>query len=142
VSHRFVRHTGGTMTAMPELGMTVLPGSVVASHFQASATGLADGTTPQRAAACVGTTGELAAIIGHLVAGQHYVSATLAQLADYLRGRRLTGALDEVPAEDLIALTEVLRAAAQAAGFSAEALAESRPMVQVVLDVTGADTHL
>jgi hypothetical protein len=117
------------MTAMPELGMTVLPGSVVASHLHSSAAGLADGTVPARARECVGTPGELAEIIEHLVAGQQQISATLAQLAHYVRG--LDGSL-----------SEVLRASAEAAGYSAEALAESRPLVQVVLEVTGADTRL
>lgn len=130
------------MTAMPELGMSVLPGTVVAAHLESCATGLADSTTLERAGACVGTAGELAEVIGHLVAGQHYISATLAQLADYVRDRRITGAMDAAPAEDLIALTEVLRAAAQAAGYSAEALAESRPIVATVVDCTGEGTRL
>lgn len=111
--------------------MTVLPGSVVASHLQSSAAGLAKGTVPQVAGECVGTPGELAAIIESLVAGQQYISATLAQLADFVHDRRLDRAL-----------SEVLRASAEASGFSADALAESLPLVQVVLDVTGADTRL
>lgn len=130
------------MAAMPELGMTVLPGSVVASHLRSCATGLADGTTPRHVPVCVGTAGELAAVIGNLVAGQHHISATLAQLADYVRERHLAGTLDAVPTEDLTALIDVLRAAAEAAGYSADALAESHPVLRVVLDVTGADTHL
>ena len=109
--------------------MTVLPGSVLASHLRSSAAGLEEGTVPRRAGECVETPGELAAIIEHLVAGQRHISATLAQLAHYVRG--LDGSL-----------SEVLRASAEAAGYSAEALAESRPLVQVVLDVTGADTRL
>jgi hypothetical protein len=119
------------MAAMPELGMTVLPGSVVASHLHSSADGLADGTVPARVRSCVDTPGELAEIIEHLVAGQRQISATLAQLADYVGDRRLDRSL-----------SEVLRASAEAAGFSADALAESVPLVQVVLDVTGADTRL
>ena len=109
--------------------MTVLPGSVLASHLRSSAAGLEEGTAPRQAGECVETPGELAAIIEHLVAGQRHISATLAQLAHYVRG--LDGSL-----------SEVLRASAEAAGYSAEALAESRPLVQVVLDVTGADTRL
>lgn len=119
------------MTGMPELGMSVLPGSVVAAHLQASAAALADGTAPERVGACVGTAGELATIIEHVVAGQRYLSAALAQLGDYVGARRVDPAL-----------VEVLGAAAEAAGHSADALAESRSLVQVVLDVTGADTHL
>ncbi len=111
--------------------MTVLPGSVLASHLHASASGLADGTSPARAPECVGTPGELAAIIDHLVAGQRQIAASLAQLAGYVHDRRV----DRV-------LSEVLRASAEAAGFAADALAESQSLVQGVLDVTGADTRL
>jgi hypothetical protein len=111
--------------------MTVLPGSVVASHLHASASGLADGTVPARARSCVETPGELATIIDHLVAGQREIAASLAQLADYVRDRKLDRAL-----------SEVLRASAEAAGFSSDALAEAQPLAQVVLDVTGADTRL
>jgi len=109
--------------------MTVLPGSVVASHLQSSAAGLADGTVPARVRSCVETPAELAEIIERLVAGQQQISVALGNLAQYARG------LDR-------SLSEVLRASAEAAGFSAEALAESRPLVQVVLDVTGPDTRL
>lgn len=111
--------------------MTVLPGSVVASHLHASASGLADGTVPARARSCVETPRELAEVIEHLVAGQRQIAASLAQLADYVHDRKLDGAL-----------SEVLRASAEATGFSADALAESEPLVQVVLDVTGPDTRL
>ena len=111
--------------------MSVLPGSVVASHLRASAAGLADGTVAGRADACVGTPGELAAIIDGLVAGQRHIAAALDNLAGYVRDHRLDGAL-----------TEVLRAAAEASGYSADALAESRPLLQVVLDVTGPETRL
>ena len=117
------------MTAMTELGMTVLPGNVVASHLHSSAAGLADGTVPARARLCVETPGELAEIIEHLVAGQQQISVALGHLAQYVRG--LDGAL-----------SDVLRASAEASGYAAEALAESRPLVQVVLDVTGGDTRL
>jgi PAS domain-containing protein len=116
---------------VPELGMSVLPGSVVASHLEASAAGLVDGTTAARVDACVGTAGELAAIIDNLVEGQRHIRTTLGQLADYVRVRKVDGAL-----------TEVLRAAAEAVGYSADALAEGLPLMQVVLDVTGEDTRL
>lgn len=111
--------------------MSVLPGSVVASHLEASAAGLADGTTAPRVGACVGTAGELAAIVEHLVAGQRHIAAALGQLADYVRGRRVDGAL-----------SEVLSAAAEASGHSAEALTEARPLLDVVLDMIGAETRL
>jgi hypothetical protein len=119
------------MAAMPDLEMPVLPGSVVASHLQASAASLAAGTAGMRADACVGTAGELAAIVDHLVAGQRCLRAALSQLAGYTRDRGLDPAL-----------FEVLVAAAEATGHSADALAESRPLVQLVLDVTGAETRL
>ncbi|HEU5472525.1 MAG TPA: hypothetical protein VFV67_17895 [Actinophytocola sp.] len=131
VSYRAGTGTGGTMAAMPELGMSVLPGSVVAAHLQASAATLADGTAGPRADACVGTAGELTTIVEHLVAGQRHISAALSQLAGYTRARGLDPAL-----------FEVLRASAEAAGHSADALAESRPLVQLVLDVIGAETRL
>jgi ATP-dependent protease Clp ATPase subunit len=111
--------------------MTVLPGSVVAAHLHACASGLADGTVPARARSCVETPRELAEVIDHLVAGQRQIAASLAQLADYVHDRRLDRAL-----------SEVLMASAEAAGFSADALAESQPLVQVVQDVTGPDTRL
>jgi hypothetical protein len=119
------------MAAMPEPGISVLPGSVVAAHLQASADALADGTTPRRAGACVETAGELATVIEHLVASQRSISTALAQLAGYANARRLDSAL-----------VDVLSAAADAAGYAGDALAESRPLVQGVLDVTGTDTHL
>ena len=109
--------------------MTVLPGSVVASHLQASAASLADGTVARRADLCVGTAGELAAIVEHLVAGQRHISATLGQLADYVRDRGLDRAL-----------AEVLEASALAAGYAADALAESGPLVHSVQDAFGEDT--
>jgi hypothetical protein len=127
---------------VPELETSLLPGTVVAAHLAACATGLADSTTPRRVPACVGTAGELAEILGHLVAGQHHVSVTLARLAEYVRDRRLAGTLDGAPVEDLTALTEVLRAAAQAAGYSSEALAQSRPVVAAVVEATGEGTRL
>jgi hypothetical protein len=119
------------MAGMPELEMSVLPGTVLASHIEASAAGLAEGTVRRRAGACVETAADLAAVVEHLIAGQRHLSAALGQLGDYVRRRGLDPAL-----------VEVLTAAGKAAGFSADALAESRPLVQGVLDVTGADTHL
>jgi hypothetical protein len=115
------------MTAMPELGMSVLPGSVMAAHLRASAAGLADGTTTRHVSACVGTAEELAAVLEALLAGQRHVSTVLAQLAGHVRDS---------------ALSDVLVASAQAAGYTAEALAESVPFVQVDRDVTGGDARL
>jgi hypothetical protein len=111
--------------------MSVLPGSVVAAHFQASAAGLAEGVAADRVDACVGTAGELAEIVDNLVAGQRQVAVALGRLADYVRDRRVD-----------VALSEVLRAAGEASGFSADALAEGIPLLQVVLDVTGGETRL
>jgi hypothetical protein len=115
------------MTAMPELGMSVLPGSVLAAHLQASAAGLAEGTTPRYVAACVGSPEELAAVLEHLLASQRHLSDALVRLAGHVG--------DSV-------LSEVLTASAEAAGYTAEALAESIPFVQVDRDVTGGDTRL
>src|SRR5436305_13072901 len=115
---------------MPELGMTVLPGSVVAAHLHSSAAGLADGTIPARVRSCVETPGELAEIVERLVAGQQQISVALGHLAQYVR------------LLDAGALAEAFRASPGASGYAAEALAESRPLVQGILDVTGADTRL
>lgn len=119
------------MAAMPELGMSVLPGSVMAAHLETSAAGLAEGTVPRRVGECVGTAGELAAVVERLLAGQRHISATLAQLAGYVRNRGLDGSL-----------TEVLTAAAEASGYTAQALEQTGPMVRAVLDATGPDTRL
>jgi hypothetical protein len=116
---------------MPELGMSVLPGSVMTAHLRAAAAGLAEGTVGERAELSVGTAGELTAIIDNLVEGQRHIAASLSRLAAYTRDR----GLDE-------ALPEVFRASALASGFAADALAESRPLLRVVLDVTGEDTPL
>lgn len=122
--------------------MSVLPGSVVAAHLRASAAGLADGTRPRLASECIETPGELASVIADLVAGQQHISESLAQLSAFVRRERVSGILDTVPADDVLALADVLRAAAQAAKYSAEALSQSGPVVQVVLDVTGGDADL
>lgn len=127
---------------VPELGTSTLPGTVLAAHLDACAAGLADSTTSQRVATCVGTAGELAEILDHLVAGQHHLSVTLARLAGHLRDRRQAGAVDAAVLEDLAALTDVLRAAAQAAGYSAQALAESGPVVAAVVEAAGGGTRL
>lgn len=119
------------MRRMPELGMSVLPGGVVASHLEASAAELVSGTEPGRADVGVGTAGELAAIVDHLVAGQRHVATALAQLAGYVRER----GLDE-------GLSEVFSAAGEASGYSADALVAAVPLLRVVLDVTGPDTRL
>jgi hypothetical protein len=47
-----------------------------------------------------------------------------------------------VPSEDLLALTDVLQAAARAAGYSADALAETAPLMDVVVESAGGDTRL
>jgi hypothetical protein len=119
------------MARMAEPGMSVLPGSVVASHLEASGVSLVHATRPDRVDASVGTAGELSAIVTQLVAGQRHVAAALAQLSGYVRDRRLDGDL-----------AEVLLSAAEASGHSADALAEAGPLLQLVLDVTGADTRL
>lgn len=119
------------MAAMPDLGMSVLPGSVVAAHLQASAESLADGTAPRRVDQGVGTAGELAAIIERLITAQYHISAALARLGDYARDRGLDGSL-----------ADVLTASARASGYAGDALAESRPLMRVVLDVTGEETRL
>jgi hypothetical protein len=84
---------------------------------------------------------DLAEVIRRLIAGQRHISAALGQVAGYLRDQRDTGPLGVVPSEDLAALTEVLRAAASATGYSADALAETAPLLDVLVESAGGDNR-
>jgi hypothetical protein len=110
----------------------ILPATVLADHLQASAAGLATDTAHGRASASVGTVGELTAVLRQLVASQQHISETLAQLAGQVSAC-------SIPAEtpDLVALSEVLHAAASAAGHSADALAAGAPLLDAVQAAAG-----
>ncbi len=109
---------------------SVLPATVIAAHLETCAAELAGGPS-------VGSVGDVAAVLAHVVAGQQHLSAMLARLADYVGDRR-----PAAPSPDLLALTEVLRAASAAAGYSADALAEGRPALESLVRSAGEDTRL
>ncbi|MBN6033393.1 hypothetical protein [Amycolatopsis sp. 195334CR] len=106
------------------VGEPVLPGSIVAAHLEACAAELAG-------SAEVGTAGELADVLEHLACGQRQLSLALTRLAGVVRGSQVDGAL-----------TEVLEAAATAAGYSADAIAESEPVLGALLQTADEDTRL
>ncbi|WP_020671249.1 hypothetical protein [Amycolatopsis nigrescens] len=118
-----------------------LPATVVASHLQACAAELATGMDPVNAAG-VGSATELAEVVRHLLDGQRHISNALAGLAGRLHDQHESGALAAVPAIDLDVLTEVLHAAANAVGYSADALAEAGPSLEHLIDFSGGDTRL
>lgn len=122
-------------TDVHRIGLPVLPGTVAASHLAAAATGLAEGTASGRAGACVGTVTELAELADQLVTGQRQVSVALGQLARHLHGMAAGPARARTAERtQLTALAEVLYAAATATGHAAAALAESRPVFDLVRD--------
>jgi hypothetical protein len=127
---------------MSELGAPVLPATVIAAHLEACAADLAGGTTLRRVGGGLVDVHDLADVLRHLIAGQRHISATLGRLAGYLRDQHDAGPLSVVPSDDLAALTEVLRAAASATGYSADALAETAPLMDVVVESAGGDTLL
>ncbi|HEX4724382.1 MAG TPA: hypothetical protein VH333_17825 [Pseudonocardiaceae bacterium] len=106
-----------------------LPATVVAAHLNACATELAVG----RGAPNVSDLADLTSVVHDLVAGQQQIAIALAHLADQLTARRH---------DDMSALAEVLSAAATATGHAADALAESRPVLDIVLSSAGPDAKL
>jgi hypothetical protein len=117
----------------------VLPATVVASHLEACAAELAAGTEAGRSP---GNAGEFAEIAGHLLAGQRSLARALAGMAGRIQAGQENGTLAVVPAVELEVLTEVLRAAGNAVGYSADALAESGPSFESLVESTPADTRL
>lgn len=120
----------------------VLPGTVLAAHLESSAAGLASGLASPNAGACLGRVADLAEIVQHVVAGQQHLSGTLTRLAEHVHGRHTSGPLAAVSSAEIRALTEVLNAASDAIRHSAEALAESAPILENVRESAGPDTHL
>ncbi len=110
----------------------MLPATVVTAHLKACATELAVG----HGAPYVPDLADLTAVVEDLVAGQQQIAIALAHLADQLTNRR------QRTAPDMAALGEVLAAAATATGHAADALAESRPVLDIVLTSAGPDTQL
>lgn len=118
---------------MPELEPSVLPVTVAASHLRACAAELENSDTAGL--------GELTTVIREVVAAQRHLSAALGGLAGRVadgRGAALAG----VPAPELTALTDILQAAANAFGYSADALTESEPLARFLADFAGTDTRL
>jgi ABC-type transporter Mla subunit MlaD len=109
-----------------------LPATVVAAHLKACATELAVG----RGAPNVPDLADLTAVVEDLVAGQQQIALALAHLADQITARR------QRTGPDMSALAEVLGAAATATGHAADALAESRPVLDIVLASAGPETQL
>jgi hypothetical protein len=116
-------------TASPEYA---LPATVAAAHLTASAAELAGN-------AAVGDLADLTAVLDQLVTGQRHIAAALARLADHIADRHRDGALATVDTPEITALTEVLAAAATATGHAAGALAQSRPVLDIVLAAAGPD---
>jgi hypothetical protein len=90
----------------------ILPATVLTSHLEYCAAGLAADPAPPD---------DLAQVVGQLVSGQRYIAATLDRLAGQLEGAHST---------DRAALAEVLRAASRATGHAADALAEGEHMFE------------
>jgi hypothetical protein len=131
-------------TASPEHAMPVLPATVAAAHLTACAGELAGDTVAGRAGAgpAVGDLADVTAVVDQLVAGQRYIAAALARLAGHITERHRDGSLAMVESADVGALTEVLAAAATATGHAAGALAQSRPVLDIVLATAGPDARI
>ena len=112
-----------------------LPATVAAAHLSASAAELARN-------AAVGDLADLTAVLSQLVTGQQHIAAALARLADRVDPGHRDGALAAVDPLDVTALTEVLTAAAAATGHAADALEQSRPVLDIVLATAGPDARL
>ena len=90
----------------------ILPATVLTSHLEYCAAGLAADPAPPD---------DLAQVVAQLVSGQRYIAATLERLAGQLGGAH---------SADRAALAEVLLAASRATGHAANALAEGEHMFE------------
>jgi hypothetical protein len=139
VSGRDEESTASPRPAGPSTPL--LPATVAAAHLSACAAELAGrgaaDTGPQ-----VSDLADLAAVVDQLVEGQRDIAAALARLADHVADRHRAGALAVVDPADLAALTEVLAAAGTATGHAADALAQSAPVLDVVLASAGPDGRI
>jgi hypothetical protein len=113
-----------------------LPPTVVAAHFRTCAEELAGSL---RAGGQVATTAELAEVVAQLVAGQQALARALGGLAERVETAE---SLAAAPPVDVEVVTEVLHAAAEAVGCSAEALEQARPSFECVSESAGPDTRL
>ena len=118
---------------MPQREPSGLPITVAASHLRACASELN--------AAGQAELGELGRALDDVVAGQRLLSRALARLADRVEDGR-HDALAASPGPHVAALAEVLQAAAGAFGYSADALAESAPLVRSMSGFSGPHTCL
>lgn len=114
-----------------------LPATVAAAHFTASAAELAGPDGAQ-----IGDLADLTAVIDQLVAGQRHVAAALARLSNQIAQQHRRGALTMAEARDIAALADVLAAASTATGHAAGALAQSRPVLDIVLASAGPDARI
>ena len=128
----------------PTQALPAWPATVAATHLSAAAAELAGDTAAGRAGAApaVADVAELTAVVDQLVAGQRYVAAALDRLATHVTDRHRDGALDAVDTPDIAALAEVLATAATATGHAAGALAQSRPVLDIVIAAAGPDATL
>jgi hypothetical protein len=117
----------------------MLPATVASAHLSACAAELAGNSVAGRVGPYVPDLADLTTVVEDLVAGQQQIAMALAQLADHLTSRRRRA---QVESPDLAALAEVLTAAATATGHAASALAESRPVLDIVMTSAGPDTQL
>lgn len=123
---------GGDRVSGRDEATPTLPATVVAAHLRACATELAVG----RGAPNVADLADLTAVVEDLVASQQQIAIALAHLADQVTARPRTNGTD------LSAVAEVLTAAANATGHAAGALAECRPVLDIVVPSVGPDTEL
>ena len=119
---------------MPGPGSPGLPLTVLSGHLASCAGDLVEGIGTGRPAA-----GELATALTDLVGAQRQIAAALAGLAENLRDQHAAGGMAAMPSPDLTALTEILSAAACASGCASQALAETAPMMAVLVESTRGD---
>lgn len=98
----------------------ILPATVAAEHLRACAAELAGD-------AGIGGLADVGVIVPALAHAQRDISVALAAIAEHTR---LVGAADGVGSDELAALVDVLRAASAAAGHTADALAETLPLLE------------
>ena len=128
---------------VPDDALTpTLPATVASAHLSACAAELAGSSVSGRIGPYVPDLADLTTVVEDLVAGQQQIAVALAQLADHLTSRGRRGSLAQVQSPDLAALAEVLAAAATATGHAASALAESQPVLDIVMTSAGPDARL
>lgn len=122
-----------------ESGELLMPATVVASHLKTCAAELA---ASAEAGHSLGNAEDFAEIAGHLLAGQQAIARVLTGMAGRIRVGANNGTLAAVPTLEVEVLGEILQAAGKAVGYSAEALAESGPSFESLVESSSADTRL